>query len=59
VHLRISNSAEYSVLQALQFQEVSVRRILPGGRSVKLMLALASITILGAFKAYAFFVLVT
>jgi hypothetical protein len=32
--VRISNSAEYSVLQALQFQEVNVHRILPGGTSI-------------------------
>jgi hypothetical protein len=29
--VKISNSTEYSVLQVLQFQEVSACRILPGG----------------------------
>jgi hypothetical protein len=29
--LKISNSAEYSLLQALQFKEVNVHRKLPGG----------------------------
>jgi hypothetical protein len=32
--VKISNSAEYSVLQALQFQKVSVRRMLPGGAGI-------------------------
>jgi hypothetical protein len=31
---KICNSAEYSVLQALQFQEVSARRMLPGGTGI-------------------------
>jgi hypothetical protein len=31
---KISNSLEYSVLQALQFQEVSVRCVLPGGTGI-------------------------
>jgi hypothetical protein len=29
--VKVSSSAEYSVLQALQFQEVSIGQILPGG----------------------------
>jgi hypothetical protein len=29
--VKISNREEYAVLQALQFQGVNVRRILPGG----------------------------
>jgi hypothetical protein len=32
--VRISNSAENSVLQALQFQEVSARRMPPGGTGI-------------------------
>jgi hypothetical protein len=32
--VKISNSAEYFVLQALQFQEVSVRLTPPGGTGV-------------------------
>jgi hypothetical protein len=33
--VKISNSAEYSVLQALQFEEVRVRRIIPGGTGIR------------------------
>jgi hypothetical protein len=32
--VKISSSAEYSVLQALQFQEVSFHLILPGGTGI-------------------------
>jgi hypothetical protein len=32
-HVKISNSAEYSVLQALKFQEASVRRTLQVGQA--------------------------
>jgi hypothetical protein len=33
-NFRIFSSLEYSVLQALQFQEVSVRCVLPGGTGI-------------------------
>jgi hypothetical protein len=32
--VKISNRVEYTVLQALQFHGVSVRRILPGGTGI-------------------------